>query len=92
MYELAAAPDSKTLHPPGEWNSARIVANGNTLEHWLNGEKIVSIEFGSDDWKARFAKSKYTQFPGFAESAGPILLQDHGNAVAYRKLRIRELK
>lgn len=92
MYELAAAPDSKTLHPAGKaWNTGRIVAKGNRLEHWLNGEKVVSMEFGSEDWQERFAKSKYRDIPGFAEGAGPILLQDHQDSVSYRNLKIREL-
>ncbi|MEP4077947.1 3-keto-disaccharide hydrolase [Haloferula sp.] len=93
LYELVAAPDTKTLHPAGgEWNKARIVAKGNLLEHWLNGEKVVSIEFGSDDWKERFAKSKYIKHPGFAEKAGPLLLQDHGDTVSYRNVFVRDLK
>ncbi|MFT5130573.1 MAG: glucose/arabinose dehydrogenase [Rhodothermales bacterium] len=90
MYELASVPDSRTLNPPGEWNQGRIVARGNTLEHWLNGEKVVSIEYGSAIWKERFAASKYTKYPDFAAAAGPILLQDHSDTVSYRKLRIRE--
>ena len=92
MYELVAAPDSKKLNPPGQWNKGRIVANGNTLEHWLNGEKVVSLEYDSDDWKARFAKSKYVKYRDFAKNAGPILLQDHNDTVSYRNLRIREMK
>lgn len=92
LYELAAAPDSKTLYPAGKaWNSGRIVAKGNHLEHWLNGEKVISIEFGSDDWNARFAESKYCVVPDFAKSGGPILLQDHHDSVSFRNLYIREL-
>ncbi len=92
MYELAAAPDSKTLHPAGKaWNFGRVVAKGNRLEHWLNGEKVVDIEFASADWKKRFAESKYRNIAGFAESPGPILLQDHQDSVSYRNVYIREL-
>lgn len=93
LYELVAAPDGKKIHPPGEkWNQARIVARGNQLEHWLNGEKVVSIEFGSDDWKKRFAKSKYKKFADFAAKPGPIYLQDHGDTVRYRNMFIREIE
>ena len=93
LYELVAAPDSKKINPPGQWNKGRIVAKGNLLQHWLNGEKVVELEFGSADWKKRFAVSKYAKkYPDFASKAGPILLQDHNDTVSYRKLRIRELK
>ena len=93
LYQLVAAPaDKKFFAPNTEWNKARIVANGNTIEHWLNGQKTVSIKFGSDDWKKRFAMSKYKGFKNFAKKPGPILLQDHGDNVVYRNLMIRELK
>lgn len=93
LYELAAVPSTRTLHPAGkEWNTGRIVANGNQLEHWLNGEKVVTIEVDSAEWKERFAKSKYRVHEDFARNPGPILLQDHGDSVSYRNLFIRELK
>ena len=92
LYELKAAPDSKILHPAGKaWNSGRIIARGNHIEHWLNGEKVLSIEFGSDDWNERFAASKYRDIAGFAASPGPLLLQDHQDSVSFRKIRVREL-
>ena len=49
----------------GEWNKGRIVAKGNQIEHWLNGEKVVEITWGTDDWKERFQKSKYRKNEGF---------------------------
>lgn len=91
LYELVAAPDSKPIHPVGEWNQSRILANGNTIQHWLNGEKIVDIEVGSDDWNQRFQKSKYSKHKDFANSAGPILLQDHNDEVWFKNVRMREL-
>jgi len=93
LYELAAVPATRTLHPAGKaWNTGRIVAKGNQLEHWLNGEKVMTIEVDSDEWKERFAKSKYRVHESFARNPGPILLQDHSDSVSYRKLFIRELK
>ena len=89
LYDLVAAPDDKPVKPVGEWNKARIVADGTQLEHWLNGVKIVSIDQSGDDWKARFAKSKYRKNKGFGSGPGHILLQDHGNEVWFRKLRVR---
>jgi hypothetical protein len=90
LYDLVAASDDKVLKPVGEWNSSRIVAKGKHLEHWLNGVKIVEIEYGSPDWVERFGKSKYRKNSSFASKPGPLLLQDHGNNVWYRKLFIRE--
>lgn len=92
LYELKAAPDSKTLHPAGEaWNTGRIIAKGDLIEHWLNGDKVLSIEFGSSDWEERFAASKYRDIEGFAASPGPLLLQDHQDSVSFRHVRVREL-
>lgn len=91
LYELVAVPADRKWNPAGEWNSGRIRVANNMFEHWLNGVKVVSIEFGSDDWKARFAESKYKVHPDFARQAGPIVLTDHSDTVSYRNLRIREL-
>lgn len=92
LYELKAAPDSKILHPAGKaWNTGRIISQGNHIEHWLNGEKVLSIEFGSSDWQDRFTKSKYRDIAGFAASPGPLLLQDHQDSVSFRNVMVREL-
>ena len=91
LYELVAAPDSKPLKPVGEWNKGRIFVKGNQIEHWLNGEKVVEITWGSEDWKKRFQKSKYHKNEGFGSWEGPILLQDHNDPVWYRNLKIRKL-
>ena len=91
LYELVAAPDSKPINPVGEWNAARIVADGDRIQHWLNGEKVVEIEVGSDDWKKRFQNSKYKKHEGFGNWTGPILLQDHNDGVWFKNLQIREL-
>lgn len=92
LYQLVAAPKTKTLKPVGEWNTGRIIANGNNLQHWLNGEKVVEIEMGSEAWNTAFEKSKYKKEPEFAKQAAEILLQDHGDEVSYRNLLIKELK
>ena len=88
--ETPNLPAIRALRPA--WNKGRIVAKGNLFEHWLNGEKVVSIEFGSGEWKKRFEESKYKKFPDFAKQGGEILIQDHGDDVWYRNLLIRELK
>lgn len=91
LYELVAAPDDKPLKPVGEWNTSKIRAKGNLIEHWLNGEKVVSVEWGTDDWFERFNASKYKKHEGFGSWEGPILLQDHKDPVWYRNLKVRKL-
>ena len=91
LYELVAVPADRKWNPAGEWNEGRIRVSNNRIEQWLNGELVVSIEFGSDDWKERFAKSKYKVNPDFAKNAGPIVLTDHGDSVSYRNIVIKDL-
>lgn len=93
LYDLAAVPADRKLNPAGEWNTARIVANGNVIEHWLNGEKVIDIEYGSEDWEKRFMKSKYKKDTDFASTAGAIMLQDHTDTIiTFKNLMVREIK
>ena len=98
--ELTSAGANYALHgvahahakPVGEWNAVRLVVNGNHVEHWLNGTKVVEYELGSEDWKARVAASKFAEHAGYGRAdQGHIGLQDHGTYVGYRNLKIREL-
>jgi hypothetical protein len=91
LYGLYPAP-AGAVKPAGEWNVARIVANGPHIEHWLNGVKLVDCELGSADWEARVKASKFAPHTRFAKNAeGHIGLQDHGDQVAYRNIKIRVL-
>ena len=91
VYGLYPAPEG-VVKPAGEWNAARIVADGSHVEHWLNGRKIAEFELGSPDWERRVRGSKFVEWPGFGRARrGHIVLQDHGDRVAYRNIRIRAL-
>ena len=90
-YGLYAAP-AGVVHPAGQWNSARLLVNGNHVEHWLNGKKVVEYELASRDWEAKVQASKFKAWPGYGRAKrGRIGLQDHGDRVAYRHIRIRVL-
>ena len=90
-YDLYPVPRGH-VKPGGEWNSARLVVNGNHVEHWLNGFKMTEYELGSADWNSKVAASKFKPHPQFGKNTqGHIGLQDHGNIVAYRNIKIRVL-
>lgn len=87
------APAVDAARPVGEWNSVRIVADGAHVEHWLNGEKVVEYEQWSDEWEQLVEESKFASEPGYGQyRSGRIALQDHGDPVWYRNIRIRELR
>jgi hypothetical protein len=91
LYDLIAAPEDKPVRPVGEWNVARIVSRGPHVEHWLNGEKVLEFERGSREFRDLVARSKYKIWKDFGELPdGPILLQDHGNRISFRNIKIRE--
>jgi hypothetical protein len=88
-YGLYPAPPG-VVRPAGEWNQVRILVQGDHVEHWLNGRKVVEYELGSPDWRDRVRRSKFRELPRYGrEPAGHIALQDHGDWVAYRHIKIR---
>lgn len=91
LYDLIAA-EPETVRPPGEWNDVLIRVKDNLIEHWLNGVKVVSIKRGSEQWNTLVAASKFAAMPGYGKSEeGYIALQDHGDPVWFRAIRVREL-
>jgi hypothetical protein len=91
VYGLYPAPRG-IVKPAGEWNAARLVVNGNHVEHWLNGTRMAQYELGSSEWSQKVAASKFAAWPGYGKSSrGRIGLQDHGDSVSYRNIRIKVL-
>lgn len=92
LYEIYPASPDKRPNPLGVWNESRIVSDGNHVEHWLNGQKILEYERGSADFNAKIAASKFKDVEGYGVlPKGYILLQDHGSIIHYRNLKIKEL-
>ena len=92
LYDLGPATPAHLPKPVGEWNSARIVIRGWKIEHWLNGTKIIAVDLASPEGKAMIAGSKFKAWPKFATlSRGHIALQDHGDVVSFRSIKLREL-
>ena len=91
LYALISA-EGKTLKPAGEYNASRIVAQGDRIEHWLNGKKVVALELGSYAANQLIAKSKFANMPRFAkEPTGHICLQHHRDKVWFQNVKVRRL-
>ncbi|CAD5247577.1 conserved exported hypothetical protein [Imperialibacter sp. EC-SDR9] len=98
LYDLITAENLSDPGQPvpfngvGTWNTAKVVSKDGHVEHWLNGTKVVEYERFSQMFRALVAYSKYSKWPEFGRwPVGHILLQDHGNEVSYKNIRIREL-
>jgi Domain of Unknown Function (DUF1080) len=90
-YGLYPSP-AGVVKPAGQWNAVRLVVNGNHVEHWLNGVKVVEYELLSPDWEAKVKASKFADHPKYGRNAeGYIGLQEHEFRVAFRNIKIRVL-
>jgi hypothetical protein len=93
LYYLIAPNKSKRLKPVGKFNESEIIVRGQHVEHWLNGAKIVECELGSAALKDAIAKSKFAKITWYGQKRTTvILLQDHGDTVWFRNLKIKPLK
>lgn len=92
LYDLIAASPEKSPKAIGEWNTARVLSRGGHVEHWLNGKLVLKYDRASEDFRRLVAISKYKSIPGFGEwRDGHILLQDHGDRVSFRNVKIKTL-
>ncbi len=91
LYDLVSA-SHEASRPVGEWNESRIHVEDGLLRHWLNGVRVIEVQMWDEAWDELVAGSKFATMPGFGRyRGGRIALQDHGDEVAFRNIRIREL-
>ncbi|MEC3879787.1 3-keto-disaccharide hydrolase [Parapedobacter sp. 10938] len=92
LYDLIGSTEVSKPKPVGEWNQARIRKNNGQITLWLNDVQTADVTIGTPEWEALLNDSKFKDWEGFAKyPKGKIALQDHGNVVAYRNIRIKEL-
>ncbi|MGE3174120.1 MAG: family 16 glycoside hydrolase [Planctomycetota bacterium] len=90
LYDLVANTGAP-LRPAGSWNQGRIVVHDGRVQHWLNGQKLVDVPCRGPEWERMVGASKFRDWPFGKAGRGHLALQDHGDEVAYRSLRIRRL-
>lgn len=91
LYDMISCSE-ETFRGANEWNQVKLVVNKGKVEHWLNGKKLVEFEMFTPQWKEMIANSKFSSMKGFGTyKRGHISLQDHGDRVAFRNIKIREL-
>lgn len=89
FYDIKAVDAEKSVKPAGEWNTSKVVAKDGKLQHFLNGKLVGELDATGAEWKDRIAKSKFKSADGFAPGHGHFLLQDHGDEVWFRNIRVK---
>lgn len=93
LYDLIKADTTKAPNAIRQWNTAYIKSVDGKVEHHLNGTKVLEYERSSDVFRKLVSESKYAKWPNFGQAAsGPILLQDHGDRVSFKNIKIKELE
>lgn len=91
FYDVVAS-SKETANPARQWNSIRIVAKGNHIEQWQNGVKVIDVQMGTDEWKNMLKTTKWKDHPDYSLAPkGLIVLQDHGDKVWFRNIKIKKL-
>ena len=92
LYDILPPAPDKPLKAPGEWNHSRIIIQGNLVEHWLNGAKVLSYELGSPELLDAISKSKFKNHKDFGTKIeGHIMLTDHSDECSFRNIKLRPL-
>ncbi len=92
MYDFVEPPADKVIHPAGQWNHARIWVKDGLVKHFINGQKTAEVRIDGQGWKDQIAKTKFAPFEGFGVQAnGHIAIQDHGDILFYRNIKVRDL-
>lgn len=91
LYDVVAGTD-KVIKPALEWNEARVLVQGNHVEHWLNGKKVLEAELNTAEWKKMVAASKWKEYPDYSlAKQGRIVLQEHGSQIWFRNIKIKKI-
>ncbi|MCB0706658.1 MAG: DUF1080 domain-containing protein [Saprospiraceae bacterium] len=92
LYDLIEC-EYEAVYQAGNWNQVRLIKQGNHVEHWLNGRKLVEFEMATPEWTEMLANSKWKDYPDFGKSlGGSLALQDHGDQVWFRNIKIKSLE
>ncbi|MEM8710087.1 MAG: DUF1080 domain-containing protein [Planctomycetota bacterium] len=90
LYDMVSVAE-ENVNPAGEWNHVKLVVTDGWVEHWLNGKLQVAYPNEGPEWEAMIADSKFKNFPRWGTfTSGQISLQDHGDPVWYRNVRLRQ--